>query len=159
MACGWFWFLFWALTVEAFEGIGDVIGHGEINLSLGVIPVKSKSEVTFAFPVFSDVIMFFDGVDEVVCIFFAYILYSEIVDNKGERDRSPIVHQHPGCVLAFMISLDVEALLEELLGEDAGLRQAIHSPFYGDVHKSIGCYLIFELVVVNYKLKEKVTPE
>ena len=34
--------------IEAFEGIGDVIGHGEIDLSLGVIPVESKSEVTFA---------------------------------------------------------------------------------------------------------------
>ena len=83
--------LFRAFTVEAGEGIGDVIGHGEMNFLLGVIPVESKSEVTFSFPVFSDVVMFFDGIDEVVGMFFAYVLHPEIVDNEGERYWSPIV--------------------------------------------------------------------
>ena len=141
--------MFRAFTIEAFEGIGDVIRHGEMDLSLGVIPVKSKSEVAFAFPVFSDVVMLFDGVDEVGGVFFAYVFHSEIVDNEEERDGSPIVRPQTRCVLALVVSLTVEALFEELLGEDARLGQAIHSPFYGDVHKSIGCYLIFELVVVN----------
>ena len=142
-------FSFRAFTVESGEGIGDVIGHGEMDFALGVIPVERESEVTFAFPVFSDVVMLFNGVDEMIGVFFADVFHSEIVDNEGERDRSPIVRPQTRCVLALVVSLVVEALLEELLGKDAGLGQAIHSPFYGDVHESIGCYLIFELVMVN----------
>ena len=62
--------------------------------------------------------MLFDSVDKVVGVFFAYVLYSEIIDNKGEINRSPIVHPHTGWVLALMVSLTVETLLKELLGKD-----------------------------------------
>ena len=68
---------------------------------------------------------------------FAYVFHSKIVNNEGDRDGSPVVRPQPRCVLALVVSLTFEALFEELFGEDAGLRQAIHSPFYGDVNKSI----------------------
>ena len=39
------------------EGLLDVVWHGEVDLSLVVIPIERDSDVSFARPVFCDVVV------------------------------------------------------------------------------------------------------
>ena len=52
---------------------------------------------------------------------------SEIVDNETKDDVVPYVPPEAGGVLALVVPFLCKALFEELVGEDAGLGEAIHS--------------------------------
>jgi hypothetical protein len=54
--------------------------------------------------------------------------YPEVVNYEAENDTAPDVTPESWRVLALVVSLFGESLLEELVGDDAGLGEAIH-PF------------------------------
>jgi hypothetical protein len=54
--------------------------------------------------------------------------YSKIIDDKAEHNATPDVVSESRSVLALVISFGGEAFFVELVGEDAGLGQAVH-PF------------------------------
>ena len=49
--------------LEASKSFGGIFGHGEVNGSILVVPVKMDAAEDFAIVVNGDVIMFFEGVD------------------------------------------------------------------------------------------------
>ena len=50
-------------------------------------------------------------------MFFAYILDTEVIDNKRELDWSPFVLPKAWDQLALVVSAFVEALLEQFIGQ------------------------------------------
>ena len=58
-----------------------VVFHRELTFTFGVIPVKVDTSKFSAIPIDSDVVVFVEGVGEVVCMFVSNILNTEIVND------------------------------------------------------------------------------
>ena len=56
-----------------------------------------------------------------VCMLFAYIFYSEVVDDECEADRSCVVFPKAWGFVTLSVACESQSLLEELLCDDAGV--------------------------------------
>ena len=74
---GWF-------VIKYLQGSTDAIVHEKNDLSFFIVPFKVESEVEFSLPVNSDVVVFFDGVDEVMCVIFGEVFDAKLVYTEGE---------------------------------------------------------------------------
>ena len=66
--------------------------------------------------------MLADGVDEMLGMLPSDVLHAEVVNHERELHRAPLVEPQPRDNLALVVAPFVEALLEQLLRERAGLR-------------------------------------
>ena len=115
----------------------NIIWHGEVNAVGVIIMIKIDSEVTLAFPIFCDIIIFFGAFYEVVVMLLTNILYSKIFDKDRERDRPPLMCPQTGCNLALVVAIDVEACFKELLGQDSTLEKPIYPALDDDISEYI----------------------
>ena len=88
---------------------------------MDVVPVELGADVFLALPILFKVVMCPYRVNEVLCVFLADILDSEIVDNECELYWAPFVFPESWYDGALEIAPVVEAGFEELLGKYAGL--------------------------------------
>ena len=72
--------------LEFVERCCNIARHGNINPSGCVIPIKGESAEKGSIPIGGDGIQLSEGGDEMFRVVLAYILYSKVVDYKGERD-------------------------------------------------------------------------
>ena len=63
-------------------------GHGKVDFAFVVVPVEVDLDIFAASVIDRDIIIFFEGVDEVVGIVAQGILDHKIVTNQGELDGS-----------------------------------------------------------------------
>ncbi len=59
-----------------------------MDLAFVVVPIKVDLEIFAASVVDRDIVVFLEGVNEVVGVIARGVIYHEIVKNKGELDRS-----------------------------------------------------------------------
>ena len=72
---------------EALEGLGDVIGHGEVDVTVGAIaPVERQSQEFGACAVDCRCVEAVEGGEEVVEISGVCVFDAEVVDDEGELD-------------------------------------------------------------------------
>ena len=65
--------------MELFKCLLDVIRHGEVNLSLLVIPVQSYSNVTCARPIACQFVVQLKDLLKMHCMFFANVFDAKVV--------------------------------------------------------------------------------
>ena len=63
------------------EEVAYVVFHCESTFTFGVIPVKVSTSKFGTIPICSDVMVFAEDVDNVVCMFASNILNTEIIDD------------------------------------------------------------------------------
>ena len=73
------------------EGPGNVGGHRNVNIALGIVPVEGEATVELASPVKGEFIVGVDGVDEVLSIGFGKIFDAKIVNTKCESGAFGLV--------------------------------------------------------------------
>ena len=71
--------------VEFFECSVYIAWHGDVDISLVVVPVKGDAAVQFPGSVDSQVMVGFDGIDEMHGVSWGEILHAEVVDAEGKR--------------------------------------------------------------------------
>ncbi len=54
----------WARVVESLQRFGDIVGHGEIDGALIIVPFEVNSAKDGAIPVDSERVLFLEAVDE-----------------------------------------------------------------------------------------------
>jgi len=86
-------------------------------------------------------------------------LYSKIIDNEAENDAAPDVTPEARNVLALVVTFFGKSLLEELVGNDAGLGEAVHSFPNFDVDPSVFVNLVPEDVFYDDLLRDDVESE
>ena len=59
LICGLHSMDFWVRVEENFEGFGDVSWHGNVNISLVVIPVNVHSTLVLPFKLHGDLVIYF----------------------------------------------------------------------------------------------------
>ena len=68
------------IVFETLEEFWNVFWHGNVKIALFVIQIQCYTTVESAGPVFGTGVVFVDGVDEMVNIFFSDILHAKIVN-------------------------------------------------------------------------------
>ena len=63
-----------------------VIGHGNVASRSRLIPMNVETIEQGAGPIHGDGVLFLEGLDQVVSIFFAGIFDAKVVNDKGEGD-------------------------------------------------------------------------
>jgi hypothetical protein len=113
--------------VEFFEGASDIAWHGDINIAFVVVPVEGEAAVQFSVPVDGQVVVRFDGFDEMHGVGFGEIFHAEIVDAKSERGAlCAMVPETWGERHGFVSSWF--QFLDELVdSENAGFLEAVHA--------------------------------
>ena len=76
--------------------VGETVGRVDIcgervEDSFLVIPFELDSNKKFAFPIDCDVVIFLEGLDEVICVCVANNFDPKVVDDEGKRCWSPDV--------------------------------------------------------------------
>ena len=74
--------------LEFVKGGCNVAWRGQVDCSVDVVPVECDSAVEFADPIFSDAVVFYDAVAEMISVLLANILDSKSVRHKGEPDQA-----------------------------------------------------------------------
>jgi hypothetical protein len=126
-----------------------------MDLPCGVVPVKREAKVSRAFPINIDLIFLLEYAGKMFDIFLVDVLHSKVVDNKGEADWVPVMTPISWCDLALPVPCLVEALGEEVLSNNSGLREAVHpaSHFAEDVAICI-CF-VMESILIDDVLREQ----
>ena len=71
--------------------VGNVVVHGEAAGALGVVPLEIDASVQVTLPVFSDIIVFFEGILKVVGMAVTYVFKTKVIDNEAEEYRAPFM--------------------------------------------------------------------
>ncbi len=57
-----------------------------MDLVCGIVPIKHEAKVSHAFPIDVDLVVLLEYADEMFDVVLVGVLYSKVVDNKGEAD-------------------------------------------------------------------------
>ncbi len=126
-----------------------------MDLVCGVVPIKHEAKVSRAFPINVNFIVFLEYADEMLDIVLVGVLYSKVIDNKGEADWAPIVTPVSWCDLALPVPCLVEVLGEEVLSKNAGLREAVHPALHFTENVAICIHFVMEPISIDDVLGEK----
>jgi hypothetical protein len=114
-------------VMEALPSFFAVARHGEADKMVVVVPMQGKPNVALPLPIHGDFIVAFKCVDEMIGVCFANIFHTEVIDTEGKADGSPIMCPETGVDFALVVTIGLEALFEELLRNDAGLWESMHT--------------------------------
>jgi hypothetical protein len=109
--------------VEAVQGFGYIAGHGHINGTIFVVPMKSQRG---AGPVSSYVVNLLESFKEVLGMFAAHLFDTKVIDHKGENDRPGDVSVRSWCIGKLVVPTGDQVGLEAVIGNDTGLWEPIH---------------------------------
>ena len=113
--------------VEFFECSGYVAWHGDIDISLVIVPVKGETVVQFSGPVDSQVVVGFGSVDEMRGVSCGKVFHAEIVDEEGERGVFCAMAPEAWGERHGFISGRFQFPDELVESEDAGFFEAVHT--------------------------------
>ena len=124
------WRVLWFLrqwVLKACAGFGDIVGHGEVNGSFGVVPIEMDAAEDFPFTVDGDVIVFFETVDEMVGVGLANNFDAKVVNDKIEGCGAGDVAEESGGVASGNVAISGEVLDEFDVGESSSLGKTVHA--------------------------------
>ena len=93
----------------------DVPIHREAAGPCVVVPCDVYSCKFGAGPIRGDFIVVLQCREEVICMSFALVLDSEVVDDKDEKNWAPLVSPQSRCGLALVVSVCCQAFGEEVV--------------------------------------------
>ena len=72
---------------------------------MDVVPLDIDAGVQITLPVFSDMIVFFEGISKVVGMAVTYVFNTKVVGDEAEEDRAPFVapNTRSGCALVLYV--------------------------------------------------------
>ena len=96
----------------------------------------------------SDMVYFFKGIGELLCIIHRSIFYEKVIHYKREEGVFRVILPNSGCVFDWLVSLWCQVLDELLVCDDSGLLESIHA--FGDIN-------VEKPLVVDYVKKAVLT--
>jgi hypothetical protein len=120
-----------------------------MDLVCGVVPIKCEAKVSCAFPINVDLVVLLEYADGMFDVILVGVLYSKVVDNKVEADWVPIVMPVSWCDLALLVPCLEEALGEEVLSKNAGLREAVHPALHFTENVAICIHFVTESMFID----------
>ena len=136
------------LMAETFTRFLDIVGHGDIDVWLGlgsVMPIKGKATVSGAGPVNGHIIVLFDGCNEMVGVGFTKIFNTEVIHTERKCCSFCGMGTQSRRLLSGVIFSWGKFAYKLFECNDSCLLQPIHtaSEFQVDVSKFIRTDIIF----------------
>ena len=113
-----------------------------------IVPFECYAAVECSRPILFEGIICVEGVDEVVSMFLVIIFDSKIIDREGDLNWSCDVLPQSWHVRDLEVSKTAQALSEELVCQDACLREVVDCFAYLKVDKGL-MYVLVEIVLVD----------
>ncbi len=88
-----------------------------MDVALVVIPIQCYPDVLFACPIACKLVVFFECILEMLCMFFADVFDAKIIDNQCELYGSCVMLPKSRYQFSLPVSMFVEAFFEELVGQ------------------------------------------
>jgi hypothetical protein len=126
-----------------------------MDLACAIVPVKHEAKVSGAFPIYVDLVVLLEYTGEMFDISLVDVLHSKVVDNEGEADWAPIVMPISWCHIVLSVPCLVEALGEEVLSNNAGLREAVHPTSHFAENIAIYICFVTESIFIDDVLGER----
>jgi hypothetical protein len=126
-----------------------------MDLACGVVPVEREAKVLGAFPIDVDLVVMLEYAGKMFDVFLVDVLHSKVIDNEGEANWVPIVMPISWCDLALLVPFLVEGLGEEVLSNNAGLREAIHPASHFTENVAICVRFVTKSVFIDDVLREQ----
>ena len=117
----------WLRVMETGECILDVVGHGDVDFPLVVVPIDSEANIPLPLPLVAHGAFLLQGCHEVLFVFFSDIFYTKIIHNEAETDGSQIMFSETRADRALPIFFGIQAFCEEVLSYFSGKGEALHS--------------------------------
>jgi hypothetical protein len=127
----------WYLVSKMCKCFVHATRHGERHFAFLVIPVECDAKVSISGPIFFNVVVLFQRVDQVLNVFFANVFNAKIINNKCEADWSLLMSPVPWCEFALFVSCFEKLLFKEFLCNDSHLWKSIHASTYLAVYISV----------------------
>jgi hypothetical protein len=89
------------LVLQLVESVGYVAGHGHVHSARLVVPIELKVAVTVTGQVGGEGIERRNGINEMLGVFAACVLYSKIMNNQTEFDGKSSMGEETGSVLCL----------------------------------------------------------
>ena len=118
--------------VTTLHSFGAVSRHGDMHLSLGIVPGNSETKVSCAIPLLGCLIV-------EVYKFFSDVFDPEIVSTEGKGDRSLVMLPVARGSCTLPVTFSDQPYFEEFLCSDASLWQSIHTFLDVDIDITIRC--------------------
>ena len=113
--------------MESFQGLVDIVGKGEFDCAIGVIPFEVHSTVVCSCPIDGGFVLFLEVGEESFSVRFVSILHAEVIDDEGERKRFSGVYKEARCVWRRVVASLFEMGKEGFVGDAASLWESIHA--------------------------------
>jgi hypothetical protein len=109
------------------KGFGDIIGHGEVNSSILVIPVQMNATEDFAITVGCYIVVLLEAVDEVIAVGLADNFDTEIAADEIESCGTRDVMEESGSIAGWNLTIGSKMFDELDVCKLSGLRKAVHA--------------------------------
>ena len=128
----------------------DVPKHEGVDFSSNVIPIKVDAQVICARPKMRDGVVRGQDAHEVFGMLLADIFDAKIVDAKGERDGSLLVHPKTWSEFGLCVAFVVEPFFKQLMCQDSCLWQALHALLDLKIDISVRGYFALQFVMFDH---------
>ena len=119
--------------MKLLHGFCAVSQHGDMHLSVGIVPGNCEAKVSRALPVLRYLIAGVRCVQQVLCMFFSNIFDTKIVNREGKGDRSPVMFPIARGSCTLLVTFCDQLCFKQLLCNDAGLWQSVHTFLDADI--------------------------
>jgi hypothetical protein len=86
-------------------------------MALVVVPIQCYPDVLFACPIACKIVVFFECVLEMLCMFVADVFDAEIIDNQCELYGSCVMLPKSRYLFALSVFVFVEVFFKEFVGQ------------------------------------------
>ena len=135
-------------VIETRQGFVDITRHADVDRTVDVVPFHVQTDDNFGFPIGLTVVVFFQGFEQVKCMFLADIADEEVVDDKGESNGARLVNEETRSVTTLTVAAFVETFAEGIVGNASSLFETVHATADSDIHVTIVDFVV-EVVVFH----------
>ena len=149
--------ILWARRLGALELVQiflKLIGHGNVASASRVIPLDVETTEQGSGPIHGDGVLFLEGLDQVITIFFAKTIDTKVVDYKVEGDVTRHMLPDGRGVGYRRIAKLGKVDFEMVIGDAAGLFETWHA--FVDLHidPSVGADETAQVVLFDNLVRE-----
>ncbi len=106
-----------------------------MDLKAVIVPVHVDAKVLVSVPVNGTFVVFLENLCKMVGMLPPNVLDAQVIDTEIEQERLPVMFPKARCDVALMVAVLIEAFFEEILCNDACLRETVHALLYFDLHR------------------------
>jgi hypothetical protein len=103
----------------------DVTWHADATATICIVPFDINTRKFVPGHVELDPVKFLENVQEVVEVFNSDVFYTKVIYDEAELDGMPFVAPETRGGFSFIVAFSKKAGPEEIVSQNAGLRQAI----------------------------------